>query len=112
MSNKANIWISTDKWALITIDVSIKEAKKQSIDGTRVYIKNISNETVFGITYENTVIEQALVKQSAGQVWEKGKPNEDGYFNITNPLTKLALTAISVDCLEMKGMMFKGLGDG
>ena len=82
----------------------MKEAKKQSIDGTRVYIKNISNETVFGITYENTVIEQALVKLSGGQVWEKGKPNKEGYFNLTNPLTKLALTAISVDCLEMKGM--------
>ena len=72
--NKSNFWKSNDSWNFFT-------------KGTLVYIKNVTQNKVLGITDDSagkTVIEENLDSNEFGQMWEKGIVNEDGYFTFTN----------------------------
>ena len=86
--NKADVWKSKDKW------------KFRMVTSTKVYVENTSKKTLLGIADE-TVIEEAISENNAGQIWNIGTPSKDGYFTLSNS-SKL-LTASSAYKLEMKG---------
>ena len=57
-----------------------------------------------GTTNDGEVIEEEFVGNRTEQLWVKGEPNNEGYFTITTSESKLLLSAISSDSLEVKGI--------
>ena len=88
--NKAVVWKSKSKW------------KFRNVTKTKVYVENVSNKSVLGVA-EKTVVEEILIENNSGQIWDIGIPSKDGYFTLTNTLSKKVLTASSVFKLELKG---------
>ena len=102
--NKANIWKSDDEWKLE--EVGFEKSKIISTTVSKIYyrIKNLSKDTVLGVTENGTVIEQALDENETGQKWEKASINED-YFTLTSFRGEGKLLTTSSDSqLEIKGM--------
>ena len=89
--NKADVWKSNSKW------------KFRNVTRTKVYVENISNKSVLGVADEKIVIEEPLLENNSGQIWNIGTPSRDGYFTLTNTLSKQVLTASSAFKLELKG---------
>ena len=85
MTNQAGIWQSEHPWNFREI-------------GQNVSIENPS-------TNENTtdVTEILLAKDNSNRTWTKGVPNQEGYFTLTDPNTKMVLTAINSTSLEITG---------
>ena len=92
LTNKANHWQSIDEWNLESV-------------GTSVYIKNISNNTVLATAEDDIVIEEDLKQNDTKQMWKKGTADYEGYFAIKNYHSQKAMTAISANCLEIKGIL-------
>ena len=92
LTNKADEWSSSHEWNL------------KIAHGTKVYIENITNNTVLGIKDDETVNEQSLVEDKVEQTWEIGIPTKDKFVTLTNVKTKKLLTARSAYSLETKGM--------
>ena len=49
-----------------------------------IYIENISKAKFLGTTIDGKVILEDFEENKAGQLWEKGMPNGEGYFTLTN----------------------------
>ena len=94
--NKADVWKSNSKW------------KFRNVTRTKVYVENISDKLAQGV-FENTVVEETLIENNSGQIWDIGNPSKDGYFTLTNTLSNKLLTASSVFKLELKGNMYQSL---
>ena len=91
LTNKANHWQSIDEWNLESV-------------GTSFYIKNISNNTVLATAEDDTVKEEALKQNDTKQMWKKGRADYEGYFTFKNYHFQKVMTAISANCLEIKGI--------
>ena len=96
--NRAHVWNSDASWFL-------KPTANETfyIEDT-FYIENASENKVLRVIGDNV----ELVQNGAGELWEKGETNKEGYFTLTKSSTEKALTAISADCLVLKGkIMFR-----
>ena len=51
-----------------------------------IYIENISKAKFLGTTIDGKVILEDFEENKAGQLWEIGTPNSEGYFTLTNGL--------------------------
>ena len=91
--NKADVWKSNSKW------------KFRNVTRTKLYVENISDKLALGV-FENTAVEETLIENNSGQIWDIGNPSKDGYFTLTNTLSNKLLTASSVFKLELKGNMY------
>ena len=68
-----------------------------------VYIENISNRKVLGITEDGQVILDVLEENKAEQLWKKGQPNAKDFFTLENCKVPRVLTASSSSSLEIIG---------
>ena len=97
--NRAHVWNSDATWFL----------KPTANDTFYVedtfYIENASENKVLRVIGDNV----ELVQNGAGELWEKGETNKEGYFTLTKSSTEKALTAISADCLVLKGKIMLGI---
>ena len=98
--NRAHKWNSDDTWLL------------KPTEANNYYIENVSENKVLGIQDDQV----DLVQTSAKEMWQTGEPNREGYFTLTSSSSGKALTAISANCLEIKGKImfiafFKGFKD-
>ena len=85
--NKAHTWNSDDTWLL------------EPIGTNNYYIENVSENKGLGIQDDKV----DLVQTGDRELWHKGEPNKEGYFTLTSSSSEKALTAISANCLEIKG---------
>ena len=81
--------MSSEKWEFKDID-------------ERIYIECISKTKVLGTTNDGEVILQVKDKDKDDQLWEKGVPNNEGYFTFRNKNGKF-MTVISPRSLGIKG---------
>ena len=91
--NKAKVWNSSDKWEL------------KPINATFVHIENSSKGKFLSVTKNNKIVEEALNIVKAEQEWEKGTPDDEGFFVLISS-SKKVLTAISATELQIKGMIY------
>ena len=73
LQNKAGLWKSDDAWNFTTKD-------------DLLYIENISKAKFLGTTIDGKVILEDFEENKAEQLWQKGIPNSEGYFTLTNGL--------------------------
>ena len=85
--NRAHVWNSNAIWCF------------KQIEDNAFYIENTSENKVLSVIDDNV----ELVQNGAGELWEKGETNKEGYFTLTQSSSEKALTAISTDCLVIKG---------
>ena len=91
MTNKDGIWQSEHPWNFTEI-------------GQNVRIENPStNKTLFVVENSTAVNETSLAKNHSDLMWTKGVPNQEGYFTLTDPKTKMVLTAIDNTSLKITG---------
>ena len=69
-----------------------------------MYIKNISKNKVLGATNDCKVILQDFAEDNPKQLW-KGLPHTEGYFVLENFQLPMVLTAVSLNSLEIKGLI-------
>ena len=95
LHNKEGLWKSNDMW-----NFTVKEGvpKKELI-----YVENIIETKVLGITNDGRVILEIFEEDKAKQLWKKGEPNAEGYFTLENYIVSKFLTAASLTSLELKG---------
>ena len=67
-----------------------------------IYIENISKTKVLVPTNDGKVILEVKDEDKNEHLWEKGVPNNDGYFTLQNASGKF-MTAISPSSLGIKG---------
>ena len=89
----AKVWNSSNKWELKPINANF------------VHIENSSNGKFLSATKNNKIVEEALNKAKAEQEWEKGTPDDEGFFVLISS-SKKVLTAISATELQIKGMTY------
>ena len=85
--NRAHVWNSNAIWCF------------KQIEDNAFYIENTSENKVLSVIDDNV----ELVQNGAGELWEKGERNKEGYFTLTKSSSEKTLTAISGDCLRIKG---------
>lgn len=85
--NRAHVWNSNAIWCF------------KPMEDNTFYIVNTSENKVLSVIDDNV----QLVQNGAGELWEKGEMNKEGYFTLTKSSSEKALTAISGDCLRIKG---------
>ena len=90
LKNKLSVWKSDDCWNLHPL---------RGRTGNQFYIVNTSKDQALGLVDGNV----ELVQDGRGQAWEKGEPNKQGYFTLTNLASQKALTAVSEGCLTVEG---------
>ena len=67
-------------------------------------IENTSKSKVLGTTSDGEVIEEDFDGNRTEQLWVKGEPNNEGYFTVATSESKLLLSAISSESLQVKGI--------
>ena len=72
-------------------------------DDRIVYIKNTSKNKVLGVINNGRVIEEPIIKGKLGQLWEREREYEEGFYTLRNSESLEVLTAISPKILEIKG---------
>ena len=92
LRNYENVWISNDRWIL------------EKAGRREYHIKNLSQNTTLGITHGGKIIEEKLEAGKVGQLWNKGRNNSEGYFNLKSLECQNLMTAISSSDLKIKGM--------
>ena len=96
LKNKAELWNSKDRWRMLS-------------SGTDIAINNVSKDKYLTTTHEGEFIEddfRNVVKNGKvqpGFLWNKGKPDTEGYFTLRNVQTPKFLTGTSESRLEIKG---------
>ena len=90
MTNQAGIWQSEHPWNFTEI-------------GQNVSIENPSTKETLFVLENTTVNEVLLAKDNSNRTWTKGVPNQEGYFTLMDPNTKMVLTAINSTSLEITG---------
>ena len=90
MTNQAGIWQSEHPWNFTEI-------------GQNVSIENPSTKETLFVLENTTVDEILLAKDNSNRTWTKGEPNQEGYFTLRDPNTKMVLTAINSTSLEITG---------
>ena len=79
-----------------------------------IYIENISNTKVLGVTSDGEVVLEDFEEDKAEQLWKKGEPKDfasevfrepdaERYFTLENFKEPKFMTAISESCLEIRG---------
>ena len=69
-----------------------------------MYIENISKNKVLAATNDCKVILQDFAEDNPKQLW-KGMPDTEGYFVLENFELPMVLTAVSLNSLELKGLI-------
>ena len=94
LSDKANLFNSSDKWKLTKIEGTLGGYT----------IKNITSKRLLE-AQEDMVIQENLVhnKKNNAQIWEQRFPKNGKYFTLANLDNKKLLTATSDDQLAIKG---------
>ena len=95
--NRAHVWNSNAIWCFKPVE------DNAFYDDNAFYIWNTSENKVLSVIDDNV----ELVQDGAGELWEKGETNKEGYFTLTKSSSEKALTAISGDCLGIKGKIMK-----
>ena len=92
LSDKANLFNSSDKWEL------------SKINGTLggYTIKNITSKKVLRAK-EDTVVEEMIDNITAAQIWKQSFPKNETYFTLANLDNKKLLTATVDHQLGVKG---------
>ena len=72
LKNKDGIWKSFEKWNFTPKN-----------DSNLIYIENISEGKVLGVTNDNKIILEEYEQDKPGQLWKK-EAELDGYFTLTN----------------------------
>ena len=90
MTNQAGIWQSEHPWNFTEI-------------GQNVSIENPSTKETLFVLENTTVDEILLAKDNSNRTWTKGVPNQEGYFTLRDPNTKMVLTAINSTSLKITG---------
>ena len=93
LKNKLSMWKSDDCWTLNPL---------RGRKGNQFYIENTSKDQVLGLVDGNV----ELVQDGRGQAWEKGEPNTQGYFTLTNLASQKVLSAFSEGCLTVEGNVY------
>ena len=91
--NRAHVWNSNASWCFKPLE------DNAFYDDNTFHIWNTSENKVLSVIDDNV----ELVQDGAGELWEKGETNKEGYFTLTKSSSEKALTAISGDCLGIKG---------
>ena len=69
-----------------------------------IYIKNTSKNLVWQATSDGKVTEEDFVEGKDEQLWKKGGPDAEGYFDLESySQVGKVITAISKNGLEIKG---------
>ena len=98
LENKKGLWKS-----------GAKEKWKFTSEGDLIRIENIWKKKAFGTTNDILVKLENIEDNKDGQLWNKGEPNNDGYFTLENEKVSKFLTAVPADwdikigILELKG---------
>ena len=87
MTNQAGIWQSEHPWNFREI-------------GQNVSIENPSTKKTLFVVENSTAVNN---ETSVAKNWTKGVPNQEGYFTLTDPTSKMVLTAINKTSLEITG---------
>ena len=82
MTNQAGIWQSEHPWNFTET-------------GQNVSIENPSTKETLFVVENSTAVNV--------KYWTKGVPNQEGYFTLTDPTSKMVLTAIDTTILEITG---------
>ena len=69
-----------------------------------MYVANISKNKDLGATNDRKVILQDFAEDNPKQLW-KGRPDTEGYFVLENFELPMVLTAVSLNSLEIKGLI-------
>ena len=85
MTDQAGIWQSEHPWKFTEI-------------GQNITIENPSTKKTLFVENSTAVNETSVAKN-----WTKGVPNQEGYFILTDPTSKMVLTAINKTSLEITG---------
>ena len=94
LTNKENIWQSNHQWDFIK-------------NGTKIYIKNLSSNTVLESKTNGTVVARNISDGKPSQLWDKSEANAEGYFTLKN--SGKLLTANFAGKLETKGKPYKSI---
>ena len=86
MTDQAGIWQSEHPWKFTEI-------------GQNVTIENPSTKKTLFVVENSTAVNETSVAKN----WTKGVPNQEGYFILTDPTSKMVLTAINKTSLEITG---------
>ena len=89
LKNKEGFWKSTENWRFET-------------EGTMVHLVNESNSKFLFVSSD-----EVLESVNKKQLWEKGSPDNEGYFTLKDVTSKRVLTAMCTNSLEVKGMNSK-----
>ena len=89
MTNNNGIWLSQHSWNFTEI-------------GQNVSIKNLSTNKILSVVENTTEVTEVLLAKD-NQNWTKGIPNQEGYFTLSDPETKMVLTPINSTSLEIAG---------
>ena len=89
MINNNGIWQSQRSWNFTE-------------NGQNVTIKNLFTNKILSVVENTTEVTEIFLAKD-NQNWRKGVPNQEGYFTLTDPNTKMVLTAINSTSLEITG---------
>ena len=104
MSNLNNSWVSNITLTLSTADNTISQRElsgNTTIPDTKTLVLGIVGKDVKG---------EPKVENDRAQKWEKGVPNMEGWFTLTNLYAQKVLAAVEVNSqvdpkiLEIQGM--------
>ena len=87
MTNQAGIWQSEHPWNFREI-------------GQNVSIENPSTKKTLFVVENSTAVNN---ETSVAKNWTKGVPNQEGFFTLMDPTSKMVLTAINSTSLEITG---------
>ena len=104
LHNKEGFWMSDEKWNFKCKDGFIEIENIKKCKGDLIYIENINKTKVLETTSDGKVILEDFEDEKAEQLWEKGEPNDEGYFTLENyKVAKFMTYVISSSSLEVKG---------
>ena len=95
--NQKGEWKSNVEWKFVP-------------EGELCFIQNIERSKVLSLVSdkeeETSVTEMFMEPKGLKQLWQIGTPNEDGFFTITEPLSKKVLHASGTSKLKIDGTLF------
>ena len=83
--NKKGEWHSNDDWRFVP-------------EQTMFYIENISNDKVLSVATENnceTEVKEMSRDNKLKQLWKLEPPNEEGFFNVSEPKSLVSMSSDS-----------------
>ena len=84
--NRAHVWNSNAIWVFKPMD------DNAFYEDNVFYIENTSENKVLSVIDDNV----ELAQNGAGELWEKGETNKDGYFTLTQLSSEKVLQFVSM----------------